>query len=71
MLNERDYIRGNNGYRPPSYWARHSVIFHLIIANAILYLLQNEALASTRGVAASLWRGLKSSSLHSTEPSSL
>ncbi len=45
MLNERDYFRRNdNGYRPQGYWARHSIIFHIIIANVLLFLLNSEAM---------------------------
>ncbi len=45
MLNERDYFRRNdNGYRPQGYWARHSIIFHIIIVNVVLFFLSSEAM---------------------------
>ncbi len=45
MLNERDYFRRNdNGYRPQGYWARHSIIFHIIIVNVVLFFLGGEAM---------------------------
>lgn len=39
MLFEREYFRQQPGGRVASYWRRHSVVFHLIVINAVAFLL--------------------------------
>lgn len=41
MLSDRDYYRNNNRNNPSSggYWSSHSAVFHLIIINAIIFVL--------------------------------
>ena len=71
MLNERDYFhRNGSGYRPQGYWERHSLIFHLIVANVLLFLLQNDsmdeslALISGQGLLWQPWRLITYQFLH-------
>ena len=75
MLSEREYYRqrgsgGGNG--PRRYWQGHSIVFHLIIVNVVLFLLSRSgalfpsmALISGHGLLWQPWRMVTYQFLHS------